>query len=185
MFSALDILGYYQYTYTYIENVVESLKIRMREYLGPQLADRYFILASGDVIASTTSHNHDQESSALIYCTATRQIVRNMGNTEERLQRIPYLTLIHRSGDQEHDFSEWISEVRTVRQPTLIQLVRLAGLLHNVYLNEHCGSEVVVITRAGDEETFAFKNTTELVKKEIRSSDAMGTGLELSDHARA
>ena len=185
MLSFIDLLGYYQNAYTALAGAVECVKDRMRTYLGPQVADQYFILASGDVVASTTTHNHDQDPSALLYKSATRQIVRNAETNEERLQRLPYLTLIHICGDQQYDFSEWITEVRTVRQLSLLQVVRLAGLVHTTYLNEHECSEVHVITRAGDEDVYVFKNTTELVRKLVQTpaTDA-GTGLELSEHAR-
>jgi hypothetical protein len=187
MFYAVDLLAYYEYIHSFLHKTVDNVKSKFRSYLGPAPPDSVFILTSGDIIPSTVSHNHDQESSALVYKTALRQIHRNTVGDEERLQRLPYLTLIHKCGDLQHDFSEWVSQIRVVRQPSLLSLIRLAGLLHNVYLNEHSSAEVHVITRAGDEEVYVFRNTTELAirpRPTEGSEEGAGTGLETEHHAR-
>jgi hypothetical protein len=184
MFYAVDLLAFYGYIHSYLQETMERIKTRMRTYLGPQIPDKFFLLQSGSVIPSIVSHNHDQESSALIYDTATKHIVRNSLCNEEKLQRIPYLTLIHKCGDEQHDFSEWISEVRAVRQPSLLSLVRLAGFIHNVFLNEHHGTEIHVITRSGEEEVYTFRHTTELVLRTLQQPSVEGSSLETEHHSR-
>ncbi len=143
-----------------------------RTVLGPSPIQDYVLFANDDVILS--SMNHHTPENALIYSSSDKTIKSwHISHTSLKLIKMPWLSLQCKVGDEVHDFSDWLSEVKLHTIPSLLSIVRLASHIHNVYIHEeHC--KVEVINRDGEEKTYVFRGRRQLVEeKPIKHRDTM------------
>jgi hypothetical protein len=147
----------------------ESWKEWVRQKLGPSPNIRYVLFANNDIIPSTITHHLSE--TAMVY-DPTQKTIQPVSGTA-KLQKLPWLSMQCRVGDEVHDFSDWISEIRS-GPLHLLALLRLAAAVHNVYIHEE-ECKVEVITRQGDEESYRFCGNRYLLKEvlPIRHRDTM------------
>jgi hypothetical protein len=162
----VDLLLWYEYLVNSWTVKKESWKEWLRQSLGPSPNIVYTLFPNDDVIPNTVRH-HVPEN-AMIY-DPTEKTIKPINHT--KLQKLPWLSMQCKVGDEVHDFSDWVSELRA--GPTsLLSLLRLAAAVHNVYIpEEHC--KVEVITRQGEEETYRFCGKRYLMKEVIRHRDTL------------
>lgn len=159
----VEILTFYHYACVYLTEVKEQCKKYIRSYIGPAPID-YCLLDNGDIIPVTVRRHDIHDQTALLFTYTTNQITEYIPKTSPtKLSRLPWLSVVYKNAYSESDLSDWISEIRAVRPPSLQQLIRLGLLLQNEYLEEK-DATVSVITRDGEEEMYEYKGLCTLVK---------------------
>lgn len=162
----LDILAFVQVSTVYVQWLYEEGKQYLRTWLGPGKSN-YIVLESQEVLPEHVRRSFAQDDTALRYAStdqSLRPLIAPSTSDTPRLQRLPWISLIHRHAETTTDLSEWMSEVRCTRPITLLQCVRLGALVHNLHLPENGQAVVEVQIRAGGVEVYRYTGSTQLEK---------------------
>jgi hypothetical protein len=163
VFSAIDVLSWYEQGYQFVSRYCRSLKQDLYDWLGPPEQD-FLLMPNGDVISTALKRSFKHDASALLYSTKDR-VIRRLMDVErtEKPKRLPWITVEHRQDATATDLSEWISEVKsTDPNIPLQQLVKLGGLALHYYLAEDADAEIHTVDRFGEEKTWRFVGPKQL-----------------------
>lgn len=156
----INLLLWYDFAMEYMKRKKEEWKEWCRSLLGPSPIQNYILFANDDVILASREH-HTPEN-ALVY-SSSNKIIKSWHSSSKSV-KIPWLSLQCKVGDELHDFSDWLSDVKLQTIPSLLSIVRLAAQIHNIYIpEEHC--KIEVIGRDGEEKTYVFRGRRQLVEE--------------------
>ncbi len=159
----IELLTFYHYACQYVADFKEQCKKYIRSYIGPAPID-YCLLENGDIIPTSIRRHDIHDQTALLFTHATNEITEYISKANHtKLSRLPWLSIVYKNAYSTSDLSDWVSEIRVVRPPSLQQLIRLGLLLQNEYLEEK-NATVSVITRTGEEEMYEYQGVCTLVK---------------------
>lgn len=155
----LDFLVCFEHACIWIQKQWDQQKQYVRSWLGPPPQD-YYLLENGDILPiGIQLPSHIQ---SYLYFSKSNNVIYGP-DREERLSRLPWLTMEHKCDGITTDLTEVISEIRHSKHsiPSLLQIVRLAALIRNEYLSESY-AQLLITSNMGEEEVYVYKNTTNL-----------------------
>lgn len=149
----LSLLAFVHSVTECFSNFFQNVKSVLRRWLGPA-PRRVYLLPDQHV---TEFHTENVP----YFCPIQSHIREEDQILVGRGTRMPWVHLEYIQNDQIVSFSDWISQIRyhTLESPTLLQTFRLATYAHHMYLPEQ-NARLVVITRTGEEEIYAFRGAT-------------------------
>ena len=155
----VDLLLWYDQVLGYWNIKKEEWKEWGRYLLGPSPIQECIVFANDDVIPASRIHHLPEN--AMVYSI---QDITLKSHDSTKIQKLPWLSLQCKVGDEVHDYSDWLGDIKAYGIPTLLSMVRLAALVHNTYIpEEHC--KIDVICRDGSEETYVFRGKRQLTKE--------------------
>jgi hypothetical protein len=159
----LDLLVFFEHVCQWVKQQWIIQKEWMRVYLGPSPQD-YLLLGNGDILPVTTQL--PTHITPMLQYSSQENVLYGP-DRNERLVRLPWLTLVHSCEGVVTDLTDIVSDLRCSKHhiPSLVQTVRLAALLKNEYLSETSAS-LQVINEMGEDEVYIYKTTVCLEKEE-------------------
>lgn len=158
----LEILVFCEHVFALTKTTWEAAKQAARLWLGPGPSD-IFLIPGTDVVFPA-SFQHAPIDDLQLY-VAEVQHIRDAATDAVSRKRLPWLNVVYQNGSQSVDLSDWISGIRWAdKEPSLLQILRLYGLSHGIFLAEEAGATLDVITRGGEEESWRFVGNTGIEK---------------------
>ncbi len=156
----INLLLCYNWLSEWMNNQKEEWKEWIRQQVGPSPHVSYILLPNEDVVPSSICSSKPNQA---LHYVAEDQSIRPLHGSA-KMQKLPWLSLQCKVGDTIHDFSDWINDLHLYASPSLLSLVRLAAIVHNIYIpEEHCKIEVIL--RDGSEESYVCKGRRQLCKE--------------------
>ena len=115
---------------------------------------QYYLTYDEQVLPYKSSH-------ASIYCPKDK-VIYTPEQKHMKRRTLPWLGISVKVNDRQWDISDWISDIRVQStMPSLLQMVRLAGSVHEHFIPEVPETEIHIINHMGEEEVFKYDKKTE------------------------
>lgn len=164
MISWITILVLYEHASVFIQTCMQYSKEYLRHLVGSEPITEVRLYKTGAVIPNTIQAQCFAEEPYAIY--KQRRIYSTaIPEDSAPFARLPYSSIVVRSGEEEIDLSDWCCDVRTnILCPPLITLLRIAAIHHGVQIDEqNPDTRIHVISRSGDETAYRYVGDTSLV----------------------